>query len=141
MQARGLCKRARRGPAHSPGARLAEHRFEGREVRSYESEYVNALWHLDFHHGSLRVLRSDGRWAYPLLLGILDDHSRLGCHAQWYFAEGAEELTHGLSQAIQKRGLPRALMTDNGSAMVAAETREGLQRLGILHELTLPYSP
>jgi hypothetical protein len=74
-------------------------------------------------------------------LGILDDHSRLGCHAQWYFAEGAEELTHGLSQAIQKRGLPRALMTDNGAAMVAAETREGLQRLGILHELTLPYSP
>ncbi len=47
---------------------------------------------------------------------------------------------HGLSQAIQKCGLPRAVMSDNGSAMVADEFTEGLLRLGILHETTLPYS-
>jgi putative transposase len=50
-------------------------------------------------------------------------------------------LVHGLSQAIQKRGLPRALLTDNGSAMVAEEVTDGLLRLGIVHEHTLPYSP
>ena len=33
------------------------------------------------------------------------------------------------------------LMTDNGSAMMAAEFKEGLQRLGVMHEKTLPYSP
>jgi transposase InsO family protein len=141
MQSHGLLQRPRRGPAHSPGAQQAETRFQNREVRSYESQYVNALWHLDFHHGSLRVLRPNGQWVYPLLLGILDDHSRLCCHAQWYLAEGAEELCHGLSQAFQKRQLPRALMSDNGSAMIAAETEQGLLRLGILHERTLPYSP
>lgn len=141
MKAHGLFKRPRRGPAHSPGARQAEHRYEAREIRSFQSEYVNALWHLDFHHGSVRVLLSDGRWAYPLLLGILDDHSRLGCHAQWYLSEGAEELCHGLCQALQKRALPRALLSDNGSAMLAAETRQGLVRLGILAENTLPFSP
>ncbi len=141
MKAHGLYKRPRLGPTHSPGARAAEHRFEAREVRSYESEFVNALWHLDFHHGSCRVLLPDGRWGYPLLLGILDDCSRLGCHAQWYLAEGAEDLCHGLGQALQKRALPRALLSDNGSAMIAAETRQGLERLGILHELTLPRSP
>jgi hypothetical protein len=32
-------------------------------------------------------------------------------------------------------------MTDNGSAMLAAETTQGLARLAILHETTLPYSP
>ncbi|MBI3264698.1 MAG: transposase, partial [Acidobacteria bacterium] len=48
---------------------------------------------------------------------------------------------HGLCQAIQKRGLPRALLTDNGGPMTAAETREGLDRLGITHATTLPYSP
>jgi hypothetical protein len=48
---------------------------------------------------------------------------------------------HGLSQAFLKRGLPRALLTDNGSAMIAAETAEGLERLGIVHHTTLPYSP
>ncbi len=40
-----------------------------------------------------------------------------------------------------KRGLPRALMTDNGAAMLAEETRQGLSRLAIVHETTLPYSP
>jgi transposase InsO family protein len=141
MKDHGLLKRPRRGPVHSQGAQVAEHRFASREVRSYESEYVHALWHLDFHHGSARVLLDSGRWVYPLLLGVIDDHSRLCCHAQWYLAEGAEELFHGLSQAFQKRALPRALMTDNGSAMLATETTEGLTRLGIVHEPTLVYSP
>ncbi len=79
--------------------------------------------------------------AAPLALSLLDDHSRLCCHVQWYLSETACDLVHGLSQAIQKRGLPRALMTDNGSAMVAEEVTEGLLRLGIVHERTLPYSP
>jgi putative transposase len=141
MKSHGLFKRPRRGPAHSPGAHQAELRFETREIRSYENEYVNGLWHLDFHHGSLRVLVSDGRWVYPILLGILDDHSRLCCHLQWYLAEGACELCHGLGQGFQKRDLPRSLLFDNGSAMIAAETEQGLTRLGILFENTLPYSP
>jgi len=140
MKVQGLIKRQRRGPVHSPGAQATDHRIETREIRSYESQYVNALWHLDFHHGSLRVLIDKGDWVYPLMLGIIDDHSRLCCHAQWYLAEGAEELCHGLCQALQKRALPRALMSDNGSAMLAAETTEGLARLGILHETTLPYA-
>jgi len=141
MKSHGLIKRPRRGPLHSPGAQAAELRYEAREIRSYESDYLNALWHLDFHHGSLRVLLPDGRWVYPLLFGALDDCSRLCCHTQWYLTEAAEELVHGLSQALQKRALPRALMTDNGSAMLASETEQGLSRLGILHETTLPYSP
>ena len=142
MQAHGQLKRRRLGGRRrTAGAAAAEARFEAREVRSYESEYVNALWHLDFHHGSVRVLTAPGEWVYPLLLGVMDDHSRLCCHAQWYLRETAEVLVHGLSQAFLKRGLPRALMTDNGGAMVAAETTQGLQRLGVLHETTLPYSP
>ena len=141
MKSHGLFKRPRRGPVHSPGARQAELRFENREVRSYECEYVHGLWHLDFHHGSLRVLLPNGQWFYPILLGVLDDHSRLCCHAQWYLAEGAEELCHGLNQGFQKRQLPRSLLFDNGSAMVAAETEQGLTRLSIFWENTLPFSP
>ena len=141
MKSHGLFKRPRRGPVHSPGAQKAEHRYQSREVRGYEAEYVNGLWHLDFHHGSLRVLLADGHWVYPILLGILDDRSRLCCHAQWYLAEGAEELCHGLGQAFQKRQLPRSILFDNGSAMIARETEQGLTRLSILFENTLPYSP
>jgi putative transposase len=139
MQAHGLVRRPR--PGGRPGEARAEERRQAREVRSYETEHAGALWHLDFHHGSKRVLTPGGQWQRPIALGILDDHSRLCCHVQWYLSETAEDLVHGLSQAIQKRGLPRALMTDNGSAMVAEEVTEGLLRLGIAHERTLPYSP
>jgi putative transposase len=115
--------------------------FVPRETRSYEVTHVHGLWHLDFHEGSRPVLTADGQWRKPQLLGVLDDHSRLCCHMQWYFEETAEVLIHGLSQAFQKRALPRALLTDNGSAMLAAETVEGLERLGVVHHTTLPYSP
>ena len=115
--------------------------FQPREVRSFELAHVGGLWHLDFHTGSRRVLGVDGKWNEVHLLGVLDDRSRLACHLQWYLGETAEALVHGLSQAIQKRGLPRALLTDNGSAMLATETTEGLARLSIVHRTTLPYTP
>ena len=140
MKAHGLLKRPRQGRGYTPGAQAAEQRFEAFEIRSYESQYANALWHLDFHHGSLKVLLPDGQWTGVQLLGVLDDHSRLCAHAQWYLSETAENLVHGLCQSFEKRGLPRALMSDNGSAMIAAETVQGLERLGIIHEKTLPYS-
>jgi putative transposase len=141
MQAHGLVRKPRMRPQDRPGELLAARRRESREVRSYEAQYVGSLWHLDFHHGSRKVLTAGGQWQRPVALAILDDHSRLCCHLQWYLGETAEDLVHGLSQAIQKRGLPRALLTDNGAAMVAEEVGEGLLRLGIVHEKTLPYSP
>jgi putative transposase len=141
MKTNGLCKRRVIKQRQTEGAIKASERLDAREVRSYEVEYVHGLWHLDFHHGSRTLLDKQGQWRKPLLLAILDDHSRLICHAQWYFAEDVESLVHGLMQALQKRALPRALMTDNGGAMMAAEFTEGLERLGILHQPTLPYSP
>lgn len=140
LQASGMRRRSRRARRDTPGAQAAERHLATREVRSFELAHVNALWHADFHVGSRRVLDARGRWQRVHLLGILDDHSRLCCHAQWYLTEDAERFVHGLSQALQKRGLPRALLTDNGSAETAAEVIEGLARLGIVHETTLPYS-
>jgi putative transposase len=113
-----------------------------RETRSYEHAHVNALWHFDFHEGKRQVLTAAGERKTPYLFGLLDDCSRVCCHAQWYLErENTEDLTHGLSQGIQKRGLPRAVLSDNGSPMKAAETTEGLERLGIVPYLTLSNSP
>ena len=141
MKANGLYKRRRLTSRTTDGAERAEARLADREIRSYEAEYVNGLWHWDCHHGSRKVLTARGEWATPILFGVLDDRSRLACHLQWYLGETAETIAHGLSQAFQKRGLPRAALSDNGAAMTAAEIREGLARLGILHQTTLPYSP
>ncbi|OFW23420.1 MAG: integrase [Acidobacteria bacterium RIFCSPLOWO2_02_FULL_65_29] len=141
MQAQALLRQRRRTARDRPGSDRLAACPPPREVRSYEVAYVGGLWHADFHHGSLQVLTASGAWVTPRLLAFLDDRSRLCCHAQWYLAETAETFVHGLCQAIQKRGLARACLTDNGSPMTAAETREGLARLGVVHETTLPYSP
>jgi putative transposase len=140
LQRQGWVRRPR-PPRASDGALAARTHLQQVEVRSFEVDYVHALWHLDFHHGSRKIAGRDGRWLTPLLLGIPDDRSRLVCHAQWSLDETVESLVHGFCQALQQRGLPRALMTDNGAAMLAGEFTEGLARLGILHQTTLPYSP
>jgi transposase InsO family protein len=141
MRANGLDKRRRLSPRRTDGAERAEARIVEREVRRYEAEYVGGLWHWDCHHGSRKVLTARGEWVTPILFGVLDDRSRLACHLQWYLSETAQVIAHGLAQAFQKRGLPRAALSDNGAAMTAAEISEGLARLGILHHTTLPYSP
>ena len=140
IKAKGMFRQARPKRA-SDGALLARDRLERLEVRSFEVDHVCALWHLDFHHGARKVLTREGSWAKPMLFGVIDDRSRLVCHLQWYLDETAESLVHGLCQAFMKRGLPRALMTDNGAAMLAEETVNGLATLGIVHQTTLPYSP
>jgi len=141
MKDRGWYKKpfSRRNPTF--GQKLAQESLEQREVRSFESSHVHGLWHLDFHKGRLRVADSNGVWHTPEALAIMDDRSRLCCHLQWYLSETAEVLFHGLTQAFHKRGLCRALMSDNGAAMTAHETENGLLRLGIVHEKTLAYSP
>ena len=140
LKAQGMFRQAQPKRA-TAGALAARDRLERLEVRSFEVDHVCALWHLDFHHGSRKVLTRQGAWVTPMLLGVIDDRSRLVCHLQWYLDETAESLIHALCQAFMKRGLPRALMTDNGAAMLAEETTVGLFKLGVLHQTTLPYSP
>ena len=140
LLAQGMFRQAQPKRA-TAGALAARDRLERLEVRSFEVDHVNALWHLDFHHGSRKVLTRQGEWVTPMIMCVIDDRSRLVCHLQWYLDETAQSLIHALCQAFMKRGLPRALMTDNGAAMLAEETTTGLAALGIVHQTTLPYSP
>ncbi len=141
MQRCGLLKTRRiRGQAKA-GTLAARRHVATTEVRSFENEYVGGLWHLDYHHCRRQVLLTSGRWQTPVCMAVLDDHSRIAAHVQWYLAETSENLVHAFCQALQKRGLPRLLLSDNGSPMLSAEVSAGLLRLGIVHETTLPYSP
>jgi len=116
--------------------------FVPRERRLFEVSHAQGLWHCDFHDARRKVLSKSGDWLVATLFAMLDDHSRLCCHAQWYLGDGnTESFIHGLCQAFAKRGLPRALLSDNGSPMLAAETREGLERLSIEHHTTLSQTP
>ncbi len=111
-----------------------------REVRSFEATHVGALFHLDGHQGSLKVLNQRGEWITPIALCVIDDYSRLIAHLQWYAHENTECLVHCVSQALQRRGLPRVIYSDNGSAMISGEFSAGLHHLGILALTTRPRS-
>src|SRR5687767_15885862 len=64
LKASGL-RRQRPPRRYSDGAIAARDRLESREVRSYEVEHVLQLLHLDFHHGSRKVLIRRGEWIKP----------------------------------------------------------------------------
>ena len=135
MRKRGLVRKRRRKWFESEDRR----QDEPREVLSYEVSRTHAMWHGDMHHGSRQIVTPAGEWKTPILLGFVDDHARLCAHAQWYLEETAEAYVHGLTQAFMKRGLPRSLMTDNGSA--SEEVRNGLHELGVLAVTTKVRSP
>ena len=141
MREYGLVRITKRRNSEHSGASHYRSIFHSKETRSFEAPYPGSLWHLDFHHANRRVLTADGRWITPILLAIIDDKSRLACHVQWYEEETTDCLVHGYRQALQKRGLPVAQLSDNGSAMVSAEFLGGLKRLSIISHTTLPYCP
>lgn len=92
-------------------------------MRSFEVESVHRLWQLAFTKAPARCFAKRRVNEAPVLLGILDDRSRLACHLQWYLVEMAECLCLSLSQAIQKRGLPRSILMDDGSAKAFTQGR------------------
>lgn len=145
MRSGGLHKRKKRSARGTAAGRAAEARLEQREVRSFEVEYVGELFHSDFHlpdGRDLQVILQDGSRRTPVLCAVIDDHSRLVCHAQWYLSgEDTESYVHCIRQAFGKRGVPRGWMHDNGAPMKAGETQNGLRRLGIAIHDTLAYSP
>lgn len=130
------------GKQRAPRRHELEPGFVRRERRLFEVRHVHGLWHCDFHAARRKVLTAAGQWTTATLFAVLDDHSRLCCHVQWYVGDGdTESFVHGLCQAFAKRGLPRGLLSDNGGPMLAAETSEGLSRLSVEHHTTLSQSP
>src|SRR5208337_1873210 len=107
--------------------------------RRFETELVNDLWQSDCMHGP-RVIH-EGKLRKSFLFAIIDDHSRLIPHAQFYLAENLESFCDCLIQALEKRGLPRRLYVDNGSAFRSNRLKYGCARLGVALLHSAPYTP
>jgi transposase InsO family protein len=82
--------------------------------RKFEAELPNDIWQSDVMHGP--HVRVEGRRRKTYLIAFIDDHSRLVPHAAFYLSENLEAFLEGFEQALLKRGLPRKLYVDNGSA-------------------------
>lgn len=97
--------------------------------RRFEAEFPNDLWQSDALHGP--QVEHEGRRKKTYLLAIIDDHSRLAPHGQFYYSEGIESYLDCLRQALLKRGLPRKLYVDNGSAFRSNHLEQVTASLGI----------
>jgi transposase InsO family protein len=97
--------------------------------RRFEAELPNDLWQSDCMHGPRVSVEGASRKSY--LFAIIDDHSRLITHSEFYLRENIDSFRECLVQALAKRGLPRRLYTDNASSFRSHLLRYGCARLGI----------
>jgi putative transposase len=107
--------------------------------RAFEATAPNELWQSDILHGPQVNYKGKKRKTY--LIAIVDDHSRLIPHAEFYFSEMLENFKSCLKEAITKRGLPQKLYIDNGSCYRAINLEQITASLGIGIVHTPPYTP
>jgi transposase InsO family protein len=122
---------------------LHEHRLmhpkASADRRKFEAECVNDLWQSDVMHGPQMIVGGKHRKSY--LIALIDDHSRLVAHAEFYLNERLSSYVEALKQAVAKRGLPRKLYVDNGSALRCRQLEHICAQLGIALIHSTPYSP
>jgi len=107
--------------------------------RRFEAELPNDLWQCDVMHGPMAQHEDKQRKTY--LIAFMDDHSRLVPHAEFYLSENVKSFLSAFQQALLKRGLPRKLYTDNGSAFRSHHLEHTAASLGIALIHARPYKP
>jgi putative transposase len=101
----------------------------------FEAEKPNDLWTGDALHGPA----VGGRKTY--LFCFIDDHSRLFTGYRWGHAEDTLRLEAALRAGIERRGCPRRIYLDNGSAMVSRQLLRACAVLGVVLVHSRPGRP
>ena len=109
------------------------------EFRRFEAACAGDIWYGDVMHGPR--IEVEGRLRKTYLVTLMDDASRLATHSVFCLGETALEIEGALKQALLKRGLPRKLVIDNGSAYRAASLQGICARLVIPLIYCRPYAP
>lgn len=112
---------------------------ENEDRRRYEAQLPNDIWQSDVMHGPR--LYADGKHKKTYLIAFMDDHSRLIVYAGFYTSESTKAFMSALEQALLKRGLPRKLYVDNGSAYRSRQLMFTTASLGISLVHAKPYKP
>ena len=107
--------------------------------RKFEAELPNDLWQSDIMHGPQVQCGDKRRKSY--LIAFIDDHSRLIPHAAFYPSEALAPFMVAFQVALGKRGLPRKLYVDNGSAFRSKNLAHTCAALGIALIHAKPYQP
>ena len=124
---------------------LHQHNLMGQEPaaatdrRKFEAELPNDLWQSDVMHGPHLMCGGKRRKSY--LIAFIDDHSRLIPNAQFYPSEALAPFMEVFQAALGKRGLPRKLYVDNGSAFRSRGLEHTTAALGVALIHAKPYQP
>lgn len=114
-------------------------RERAEDRRKFEAELANEMWQSDVMHGPQVKAGEKMRKSY--LIALLDDHSRLVVHGEFYLSENLERYQDALEKALSKRGLPRKLYVDNGAAFRSHHLEHVCASLGIALIHARPYKP
>jgi putative transposase len=107
--------------------------------RKYEAEMPNDIWQSDVMHGPKLITGAKKCKTY--LIAFIDDHSRLIPYGQFYTSENVQSFIHAFEKALLRRGLPRKLYVDNGSAYRSRQLMHSAASLGIALIHARPYKP
>lgn len=101
---------------------IASGRLESGPRKAFEAPFVNDLWMVDYSPGP--KLRSEqGRVISTQLCILIDDHSRLIPYAAYYEKADTAAFLDCLKEALQRRGVPIKLYTDQGKPFVCTHAR------------------
>jgi putative transposase len=118
-------------------AALRRGRLESGPAKAFEAPFVNDLWMTDFSPGP--KLNVGGKALPTHLCLILDDHSRLITYGAYYLTADSHAFHQTLKQAVQRRGLPYKLYTDQGKPFTNKHTQIICANLGIRLLHAKPY--
>jgi len=93
-----------------------------KERRRFEAPYAGNLYQTDIMYGpTVKVRLSNGRMRKQptYLLAIIDDHSRLLCHGEFFLSQDLMVYLTVLEKCIRKRGIPDKIYCDNGRVFLS----------------------
>lgn len=103
------------------------------ERRSFVAEHAGDIWQADVMHGPKIQTEKGLRKVY--LVSLIDDATRFITHSAFCLGETALDIEGVLKQSILKRGLPKKIILDNGSAYRSGS----LQQICALLDIKLIY--
>lgn len=110
-----------------------------KDRRRFSFEMAGELWMSDVMHGPSVVV--SGRQRKTYLIAIIDDATRLVPYSAFALNETASAFLTVLEQAIRRRGIPKRIYVDNGSAFRAQQLAMVCAKLGITLIHARPYQP
>ena len=111
-----------------------------RDIRAFEFEFPGDCWQCDLLYGP-SLPTPDGRRRKTYLYAVIDDATRVICHAQFYFAQDLESLKDVFKQAFLKRGIPKRLYVDNAQIFRSKQLLAVAAQIGFHLMYSRPYRP